>query len=357
MRERSHLVASAAYQPDPAAAASARRFVRQTLQSWDIASRSIEADRLVDDAVLLTSELVTNAVVHAGTDLDVTCRIAAGDLEIAVRDRHPSRTLPDIPEAASLSAERGRGLLLPSALASSWGVTYARTAKAVWFRMSLARAEADDDEAAPPAGTSVAGTASSPAELAPAGASAGAGGPAEWLTGRDGATAGFVTAQVAFTGTDPNSDELASSPRRGAALAPLASHPPARIDDEDDPAAALRPDLGTLSYDELLRHTVETARDVVTADAAYALVADEDGELRVRAAAGVGVSESLFAPSVPAVFADGAAAKSLVTVPFLVDGRVTGVLGAAATSPDRFDGSDAARLQRVADRVAMSLER
>ena len=102
---------------------------------------------------------------------------------------------------------------------------------------------------------------------------------------------------------------------------------------------------------------METARDVVTADAAYALVADEDGELRVRAAAGVGVSESLFAPSVPAVFADGAAAKSLVTVPFLVDGRVTGVLGAAATAPDRFDGSDAAKLQRVADRVAMSLER
>jgi serine phosphatase RsbU (regulator of sigma subunit)/anti-sigma regulatory factor (Ser/Thr protein kinase) len=353
VRERSHLVASAAYQPDPAAAAAARRFVRQTLQSWDIASRSAEADRLVDDAVLLTSELVTNAVVHAGTDLDVTCRVAAGDLEIAVRDRHPSRTLPDIPEAASLSAERGRGLLLPSALASSWGVTYARTAKAVWFRMSLARAEAADDEAAPPAGTSVAGTASAPAGLAPASAGA----AAELPAGRDGAAAGFVAAQVAFTGPDPHTDELADSPRRGAALAPLASHAPARITDEDDPAAALRPDLGTLSYDELLRHTVETARDVITADAAYALVADEDGELRVRAAAGVGVSESLFAPSVPAVFADGAAAKSLVTVPFLVDGRVTGVLGAAATSADRFDGSDAARLQRVADRVAMSLER
>ena len=141
----------------------------------------------------------------------------------------------------------------------------------------------------------------------------------------------------------------------GAPQGPGADRRPVRA--ADDPAAALRPDLGTLSYDELLRHTVETARDVVTADAAYALVADEDGELRVRAAAGVGVSESLFAPSVPAVFADGAVAKSLVTVPFLVDGRVTGVLGAAATSPDRFDGSDAAKLQRVADRVAMSLER
>jgi serine phosphatase RsbU (regulator of sigma subunit)/anti-sigma regulatory factor (Ser/Thr protein kinase) len=366
VRERSHLVASAAYQPDPSAAAAARRFVRQTLQSWDIAQRSTEAGRLVDDAVLLTSELVTNAVVHAGTALDVTCRIAGGDLEIAVRDRHPSRSLPDIPEAASLSAERGRGLLLPSALATSWGVTYARTAKAVWFRMSLAGAEAADDEAAPPAGTSVAGTARAAAELPatelPATELATAGAPpAELPAGRDGAVAGFVAAQVAFTGTGPHpeshTDELAGVPRPGAALAPLVSHPPARISPEDDAAAALRPDLGTLSYDELLRHTVETARDVVTADAAYALVADEDGELRVRAAAGVGVSESLFAPSVPAVFADGAAAKSLVTVPFLVDGRVTGVLGAAATSADRFDGSDAARLQRVADRVAMSLER
>jgi serine phosphatase RsbU (regulator of sigma subunit) len=143
----------------------------------------------------------------------------------------------------------------------------------------------------------------------------------------------------------PGGQEAATAGRRDVAVG------------GDDALAGLRPDLGTLSYDELLRHTVETARDVVTADAAYALVADEDGELRVRAAAGVGVSDTLFAPSVPAVFADGAAAKSLVTVPFLVDGRVTGVLGAAATSSDRFDGDDAARLQRVADRVAMSLER
>src|ERR1700744_4716174 len=153
VRGQTDLIASAAYQPEPAAAAAARRFIRQTLQSWDIAERSREADRLVDDAVLLTSELVTNAVVHAGTALDVTCRIASSELEIAVRDRHPSRTLPDLPEAASMSAERGRGLLLPTALASSWGVTYARTAKAVWFRMSLTSREDADDQAAPHDGT------------------------------------------------------------------------------------------------------------------------------------------------------------------------------------------------------------
>src|SRR5450631_4476482 len=141
VRGRSDLVASAASQPEPSAAAAARHFVRQPLQSWDIAARTWDPDRLVDDAVLLTSELVTNAVVHAGTPLDVTCRLTSGELEVAVRDRHPARTLPDIPQTASTSAERGRGLLLPSALASSWGVTYARIAKAVWFRMSLARDE------------------------------------------------------------------------------------------------------------------------------------------------------------------------------------------------------------------------
>jgi serine phosphatase RsbU (regulator of sigma subunit)/anti-sigma regulatory factor (Ser/Thr protein kinase) len=373
VRGPSDLVASAAYQPEPAAAAAARRFVRQTLQSWDITERSHEADRLVDDAVLLTSELVTNAVVHAGTALDVTCRMASGELEIAVRDRHPARTLPDIPQAASMTAERGRGLLLPSALASSWGVTYARTAKAVWFRMSLAREEAADDQASPPSGTTVAGGAvESLANGSDIGGHDDTGVPAPDLTpngpsshsgpagtgGRDGAEAGYVSAKVAFPGTGPHADEPGVSVvRPGSALTPVASHLPAQVSAEDDAAAALRPDLGTLSYDELLRHTVETARDVVTADAAYALVADEDGELRVRAAAGVGVSESLFAPSVPAVFADGAAARSLVTVPFLVDGRVTGVLGAAATSADRFDGTDAAKLQRVADRVAISLER
>jgi serine phosphatase RsbU (regulator of sigma subunit)/anti-sigma regulatory factor (Ser/Thr protein kinase) len=398
VRGRTDLIASAAYQPEPAAAAAARRFIRQTLQSWEIADRSHEADRLVDDAVLLTSELVTNAVVHAGTALDVTCRIASGELEIAVRDRHPARTLPDLPAAASMSAERGRGLLLPSALASSWGVTYAHTAKAVWFRMSLAHREAADDQAAPPAGadvrsddltgpadsvhapdsprpighsshddtpshagppghTGTPGHAGTPSHAghasisSPAGTNGhsdpdgpgGPGGPA----GRDGAEAGYVA----------SAEPEVTVVRPGKTLSPVSGHAPAQLSAIDDATAGLRPDLGTLSYDELLRHTVETARDVVTADAAYALVADEDGELRVRAAAGVGVSESLFAPSVPAVFADGAAAKSLVTVPFLVDGRVTGVLGAAATSADRFDGTDAAKLQRVADRVAISLER
>src|SRR5579875_999486 len=323
------LTASAVYQPEPEAAAAARKFVRDTLRSWDLPGLSADAARLVDDAVLLTSELVTNALVHAGTPFEVTCGLAGGELEVAISDKHPTRTLRDIPMAESLPAERGRGLLLPSALASCWGVTYGKTAKAVWFRMSL-----PDDARGGEAGES--------------------GTPGVAAAGDAGAAAGVAIEGVTAARTRPG----AASPGGGSSLRPLlaaGAGAPGLLSASGAPV--LRPDLGTLGYDALLRHTVEAAMDATGADAAYALVADEDGELRVRAAAGIGVSEEDFTPASPTVFADGAAARSLVTVPFLVDGRVTGVLGAAAAAPDRFDSEHAATLQRVADRAALSLER
>jgi anti-sigma regulatory factor (Ser/Thr protein kinase) len=135
------LVAAAAYQPVPAAAAAARRFVRDTLRAWDLAGGP---DPLVDDAVLLTSELVTNAVLHAGTSVQVTCRLLGdasdGAIEIAVLDRLPGPLRPGQQHTAIDAAERtsGRGLQLPPELASAWGVTYAKAAKAVWFRLELA---------------------------------------------------------------------------------------------------------------------------------------------------------------------------------------------------------------------------
>jgi anti-sigma regulatory factor (Ser/Thr protein kinase) len=134
------LVATAAYQPEPTAAAAARRFVRDTLQTWLIGGATIADDGLIDDAVLLTSELVTNAVVHAGTPVEVTCKLASGGVEVVVSDEHPARLVPEPPENEHIPAERtsGRGLLLPAALASAWGVTYGQSAKAVWFRIGQA---------------------------------------------------------------------------------------------------------------------------------------------------------------------------------------------------------------------------
>jgi anti-sigma regulatory factor (Ser/Thr protein kinase) len=146
LEARDDLVATAAYQPEPAAAAAARRFVRDTLRLWNLSGRSARQDALVDDAVLLTSELVTNAVLHAGTPVQVTCRLVGDQpdaaVEIAVLDRRPAQLHTDLQYSAAEAAERtnGRGLQLPAELASAWGVTYARAAKAVWFRLGIAEA-------------------------------------------------------------------------------------------------------------------------------------------------------------------------------------------------------------------------
>ena len=118
LEARDDLVATAAYQPVPAAAAAARRFVRDTLRSWELAgewggpgepAEWTQRDALVDDAVLLTSELVTNAVLHAGTPVQVTCRLlgdlSEGAVEIAVLDRCPVQLRPDRPHTAAEAAE------------------------------------------------------------------------------------------------------------------------------------------------------------------------------------------------------------------------------------------------------------
>ena len=110
------------------------------------------------------------------------------------------------------------------------------------------------------------------------------------------------------------------------------------------PAAAGQPPAEP-SYDELLRQAVGSARVIVAADAAYALVADEDGDLSVRAATGISPAALLRT------------APSVATAPFIVDGRVTGVLAVAAVLPGRFGDSDVQRLQQLADSMAAPLER
>jgi serine phosphatase RsbU (regulator of sigma subunit)/anti-sigma regulatory factor (Ser/Thr protein kinase) len=158
--EHKDLVATAAFPPEPQAVAAARRFVRETLNSWQLPSR----DDLVSDAVLLTSELVTNAVVHAGTGIQVACRLHRAEVEVSVLDCHPARTIPDPGGSAGSDRPSGRGLLLPGALSSSWGVTYAPAAKVVWFRLA-SRARPDDTRVGLPGQAAGLATAAVPAEV------------------------------------------------------------------------------------------------------------------------------------------------------------------------------------------------
>ncbi|MEU6658790.1 ATP-binding SpoIIE family protein phosphatase [Streptomyces sp. NPDC046821] len=100
---------------------------------------------LVDNAVLLASELVTNAVVYAGTDITVVCRLEQHPdtgvaVVVEVADRHPSRRVRGGTDARR--GEPGYGLQLVSALSQAWGVTYRRSEKRVWFRLEASAMEA-----------------------------------------------------------------------------------------------------------------------------------------------------------------------------------------------------------------------
>lgn len=125
--------AAASFDPVGRSVATARAFVRDTLQGWGYAD-------VVDDAVVLTSELVTNAVVHAGTKADVLCLRADDGVRVEVADRYPEREVPLLGSPADIAGpdrENGRGLLLCAALASRWGVEYTPTRKNVWFQLDL----------------------------------------------------------------------------------------------------------------------------------------------------------------------------------------------------------------------------
>ncbi|MFE1264240.1 SpoIIE family protein phosphatase [Streptomyces albogriseolus] len=142
----------------PLAPGSARALLRKALAEW-AQSTADGADlltgRVGDDAALVASELVTNAVVHAGTEVCLTCRLEedTGALVVEVADRHPSRPPRDdtAEGPAHGTPEYGRGLRMVAALAESWGVTYRAGSKTVWARLPT-REEAPADPPAAYAG-------------------------------------------------------------------------------------------------------------------------------------------------------------------------------------------------------------
>ncbi|MFE9063254.1 SpoIIE family protein phosphatase [Streptomyces violaceusniger] len=134
----------------PLAASAARRFVRAALADWaalEVPAADRVTDRVADEAILLVSELVTNAVVHAGTAVEVSCALDVSDREgeppslvVEVTDHHPTRVVrgdpPDPDEGPEYAG--GHGLRLVAEIAESWGTTYRRATKSVWFQMAVA---------------------------------------------------------------------------------------------------------------------------------------------------------------------------------------------------------------------------
>ncbi|WP_105975813.1 ATP-binding SpoIIE family protein phosphatase [Streptomyces geranii] len=164
----------------PLAPGAARGLVRAALAEWarlGLPGADSLPERLVDDTMVVVSELVTNAVVHAGTDVELACRLEAPEtpeereeweegeeggvegegageeeagagvaLVVEVSDHHPSRAPRDAgAELPYDIPEYGRGLRLVSVLSEAWGVTYRTGTKTVWARLPAAAVAVDDE--------------------------------------------------------------------------------------------------------------------------------------------------------------------------------------------------------------------
>ncbi|KAB2974891.1 ATP-binding protein [Streptomyces sp. SS1-1] len=114
----------------PESAATARRLTQTVvLRQWAL------GPRMAEDAVLLVSELVGNAVRHTGARVfGLRMRRRRGWIRIEVRD--PSRGLPCLMPVQEMDVS-GRGLFLVDKLADRWGVDLLPRGKTTWFEMRV----------------------------------------------------------------------------------------------------------------------------------------------------------------------------------------------------------------------------
>jgi len=112
--------------PETASPSQARRLVQRVVEEAGL-------DELLDGALLLVTELVTNAVVHAGTDVELTVDVEEAGLWVEVSDGGAGRIWAG--DAPPENREGGRGIFLLAAIADEWGTSYGPGRKGVWFRL------------------------------------------------------------------------------------------------------------------------------------------------------------------------------------------------------------------------------
>ena len=114
--------------PESSSASLARRWVVERLRDFPAEAR--------DDVALLVTEVVTNAIIHAKTPIDVGVSIVASAARVEVVDR--SLVLPAA-KGYTVNASTGRGLTLLDALATAWGAEIlpgGAAGKVVWFEVT-----------------------------------------------------------------------------------------------------------------------------------------------------------------------------------------------------------------------------
>jgi len=119
--------ASVRLAPVPESAARARNFIDATLRIWDCAG-------VVDDARVVVTELVSNVVRHAGTEVAIDLDLVGDCLHMAVVDHANGEVAL---KASDAGAEVGRGLRLVDTLSDRWGVQQQPGEKCVWAEWSV----------------------------------------------------------------------------------------------------------------------------------------------------------------------------------------------------------------------------
>jgi anti-sigma regulatory factor (Ser/Thr protein kinase) len=118
---------------EPTAPGRVRRWMTAQLTAWEVPEAVIGA------AVLCTSELTTNALLHAGTAARVEIDLSPERLLVSVADRGTRGTVT--PTRADRLSSRGRGLGLIEQLSDGWGTDPTVRGSTVWFEMLIPNTE------------------------------------------------------------------------------------------------------------------------------------------------------------------------------------------------------------------------
>jgi anti-sigma regulatory factor (Ser/Thr protein kinase) len=109
--------------PDASSLREGRQFVAETLEDWRV------DEALIEPVLLVTNELVANAIVHAQSAPVLSLAAAGPDLLVKVADTSPAVPAP---RPATTDETGGRGLILVEALADQWGFEPHSSGKVVW---------------------------------------------------------------------------------------------------------------------------------------------------------------------------------------------------------------------------------
>jgi serine phosphatase RsbU (regulator of sigma subunit)/anti-sigma regulatory factor (Ser/Thr protein kinase) len=118
---------------DLQAVAAVRHQLHDLLGRW-------QSESILDELELVLSEIVTNALIHGQSDVDIRMRRHVGGIRVEVQDSSPQPPVPTVivaDDAVNAEAESGRGLLIVDALAKAWGSSPAGRGKTTWIEMAL----------------------------------------------------------------------------------------------------------------------------------------------------------------------------------------------------------------------------